>query len=115
MQLFKSLFCLQGFDTRIRFFVICSSSFLLFILFSNALSQSPLISLVITLVLTGIIALTTQRRLRDAALNSNWILAPTVGFFIVALIIVFHNTIAVTGYYYYLHYVQPFYLHIKVN
>lgn len=94
LQLFKSLFCLQGFDTRMRFFVICSSSFLLFILFSNALSQSPLTSLVITLILTGVIALTTQRRLRDAALNRNWILAPTVSFFIVGLIIIFsqHNS-----------------------
>ena len=89
MQLFKSLFCLQGFDTRMRFFVICASAFLLFILFSNALSQHTLLSLIISISLTGIIALSTQRRLRDSALNSNWILAPTLSFFLVSLIIIF--------------------------
>jgi phosphate/sulfate permease len=89
VQLFKSLFCLKGLDTRVRFFAICASSFLLFILFSKALSQSTILPVFITIVLTGLIALSTQRRLRDSALNSNWILAPIISFFIVALIILF--------------------------
>lgn len=89
MQFIKSLFCLQGFDNRPRFFIICSVIYVVFIMLASAFVGDILISVVLLILFSVLIALTSLRRLHDAKLNKNWLLAPSLTFSLAALIIVF--------------------------
>jgi len=94
VSLLKSLFCLQGFDNRSRFFIICCSTFIGYIMLSNALTGQLFVSLILLSVFTLILALTTSRRLHDAKLSKNWIIAPSLTFVISGIIIILtkHNS-----------------------
>ncbi|MGB1262927.1 MAG: hypothetical protein ACPG52_08465 [Cognaticolwellia sp.] len=88
MQLFKSLFCWQGFDNRIRFIVISTCCLLAFIIFNESFNNKA--TTIIALLFFSTISLaTTQRRLNDAQLHKNWIFAPAGSFLIAGLIIIF--------------------------
>ena len=89
MQFLKSLFCFQGFDNRPRFFAIFSTIHIIFTMLASAFSGSYLISVVLLVLFSLVLALTSLRRLHDAKLNKNWLLAPSITFALVALIIVF--------------------------
>lgn len=89
MQFLKSLFCLQGFDNRPRFFAIFSAIHLFFMMLSSAFVGDTFISVVLLMLFSVILALASLRRLHDAKLNKNWLLAPTLTFTLVALIITF--------------------------
>ena len=89
MQLLKSLFCLQGFDNRPRFFAICSMIYIVFVMLASAFTGDYFISLVLLLLFSVVLALTSLRRLHDAKLNKNWLLAPSLAFVLVAMIIIF--------------------------
>lgn len=89
MQLLKSLFCLQGFDNRTRFFAIASAIYLIFIMLASAFTGKLIISLVINILFSAALGLTSLRRLHDAKLNKNWLFAPSLSFALVALIIIF--------------------------
>ncbi len=88
MQFLKSLFCLQGFDNRARFFAICSTLYVVFIMLTSAFSGSFFISLVLLVPFSIVLALASLRRLHDAKLNKNWLLAPSLTFVLVAMIII---------------------------
>ncbi|MCW8834248.1 MAG: hypothetical protein OQK09_04605 [Colwellia sp.] len=89
MQLLRSLFCLQGFDNRTRFFAIACAIYLIFIMLASAFTGKLVISLLISLLFSAALGLTSLRRLHDAKLNKNWLFAPSVSFALVALIIIF--------------------------
>ena len=89
MQFLKSLFCLQGFDNRSRFFAICSTSYVVFIMLSSAFASSLFISLSLLVLFAVTLGLTSLRRLHDAKLNKNWLFAPSLTFVFVATIIIF--------------------------
>lgn len=89
MQFFKSLFCSQGFDNKARNFGIFSAIYTLFILLSPTLTTSIILFVLITALLTILLGLTSLRRLHDAKLNKNWLLAPCLSFILVSAIIVF--------------------------
>mgnify|MGYP007087009872 CR=1 FL=1 len=89
MQLLKSLFCLQGFDNRSRFFAICSAIYIIFIMLASAFTGKIVISLVISALFSAALGLTSLRRLHDAKLNKNWLFAPSLSFTLTALIIIF--------------------------
>jgi len=94
VTLLKSLFCLRGFDNRSRFFVICCATFLSYIMLSNALIGHLFFSFILLFILTLLLALTTVRRLHDAKLSKNWIIAPSITFLIAGIIIILteHNS-----------------------
>ena len=89
MQLLKSLFCLQGFDNRTRFFTIYSAVFIIFIILASASSSNLILSFVVLALFSAILALASLRRLHDAKLNKNWLFAPSISFIITALFIIF--------------------------
>jgi len=89
VQFLKSLFCLQGFDNRPRFFAICSAIYVIFIMLASAFAGSFVISLVLLVLFSLMLALASLRRLHDAKLNKNWLLAPSLTFALVAMIIIF--------------------------
>ena len=89
MQFIKSIFCWQGFDNRVRFISINFLSFISFIIINETFIQTALVSVIALLILSIICLTTTQRRLRDAQLHRNWLLAPTSTFLISGLIIIF--------------------------
>ncbi len=89
MQLLKSLFCLQGFDNRARYFSIYSAVFILFIILTAASYNNFFIAIIVVAALSLLIGLTSLRRLHDAKLNKNWLFAPSVSFAITALVIIF--------------------------
>ncbi|MBL0709942.1 MAG: hypothetical protein JJV99_02830 [Colwellia sp.] len=89
MQLLKSLFCLQGFDNRTRFFAIFSAIYLIFIMLASAFTGKLILSLVICILFSIILGLTSLRRLHDAKLNKNWLFVPSLSFTLASLIIIF--------------------------
>lgn len=89
MQLIKSLFCWHGFDNRQRFISIMMSSLLAFIIFNESLNDFKLSTIAILLLCTSACLATTRRRLHDARLQKNWILAPAGSFLIAGLFIVY--------------------------
>ncbi|WP_114325184.1 hypothetical protein [Candidatus Colwellia aromaticivorans] len=89
MQFLKSLFCLQGFDNRTRFFGICSAVYVIFIMLISAFTGKAFISLTILAFFTLILALASLRRLKDAKLNRNWLFVPNLLFILTALTIIF--------------------------
>jgi len=89
VQLLKSLFCLQGFDNRTRFFTIYSAVFIIFIILASASSSNLILSFVVVALFSTILGLASLRRLHDAKLNKNWLFAPSVSFVITALFIIF--------------------------
>ena len=94
MPLLKSLFCLHGYDNRLRFFVI-NFSIYLFALFSNAIFSAHIsLSIIVLILLSVICAIATKRRLNDAELNNNWLFVPCCSFFVVQVIIVFNHSYA---------------------
>ncbi len=88
MLLLKSLFCLTGSDNRRRFIAIHLSCYFLFTVASAVLSFSGLLSFFALLFFVGICTFSTKRRLNDANLNINWLLAPAGSFLITGLIII---------------------------
>jgi hypothetical protein len=84
----KSLFCLTGSDNRRRFIAIHLTCYFLFATASSVLSFSGLLSLLALCIFVGIASFSTKRRLNDANLNTKWLLAPTVSFLIIGLIII---------------------------
>jgi len=88
VQFLKSLFCLQGFDSRTRFSAICSATYIIFIMIASAFTGKILISIVLLILFSVIIALASLRRLHDAKLNKNWLFAPSLTFALVSLIII---------------------------
>jgi hypothetical protein len=90
--LLKSLFCLTGSDNRRRFIAIHLSCYFLFIVTTSVLSFSSILSFFALLFFVGICTFSTKRRLNDASLNINWLLAPAGSFLIAGLIII------ITGY-----------------
>ena len=89
MQFIKSLFCLQGFDNRSRFFTIYSTIFILFIILTPIFSNNIILYIVSITLLTLVLSFSVLRRLNDAKLDKKWLLAPTLTFIIVATVIVF--------------------------
>ncbi len=89
MQFLKSLFCLQGLDNRIRFFVICSSVYVIFIILISTFTGKIFISLAILALFSVLLVFTSLRRLKDAKLNKKWLFVPNVIFVLIALIIIF--------------------------
>jgi uncharacterized membrane protein YhaH (DUF805 family) len=89
VQLLKSLFCLQGFDNRPRFFAINSAIYIFFLMLTSAFSGSYVTSIVFLLFFSIVLTLTSLRRLHDAKLSRNWLLAPSISFTLVAVIIIF--------------------------
>lgn len=95
MQFIKSLLCWQGFDNRKRFMVINISSVIAFIILNQALSEHNLSATIVLLICSGICLASTRRRVNDAQLDKNWLLAPAGSFLIAGLIIIFiGNTIS---------------------
>ena len=87
MLFLKSLFCLTGSDNRRRFIAIHLICYFSFTVFSSVLSFSSLLSFFALLFFVSISTLSTKRRLNDANLNINWLLAPAGSFLIAGLII----------------------------
>jgi len=81
----QSIFCLQGYDDRSRFFALSCIYLLAFVLFSAIFSSYFVVNLLLLLLLTSILTLTTIRRLRDAKLNKNWQFIPSVLFLITGI------------------------------
>ena len=89
MQLLKSLFCLQGYDNRNRFFVICAVIYITFIMLASAFSGKLFISFTLLIFFSVILALTSLRRLHDAKLSKNWLFAPSFTFALAAAAIIY--------------------------
>ena len=88
MLLLKSLLCLTGSDNRRRFIAVHLGCYFLFTVSSVILSFSGLLSFFALLFFVGICTFSTKRRLNDANLNINWLLAPAGSFLITGLIII---------------------------
>jgi len=89
VQLIKSLFCWQGFDNRQRFIVINITCFIAFIILNEIFINFKFGAIAMLLSCSSICLTATQRRLNDAQLHKNWLLAPAGSFLIVGLIITF--------------------------
>lgn len=89
MQLLKSLFCLQGFDNRIRFFSICSAIYFIFILLASAFTGEVIFSSLLCIIFSVALGLTSLRRLHDSKLNKNWLFASSLSFALASLFITF--------------------------
>jgi hypothetical protein len=88
VQFLKSLFCFRGFDNRARFIIITFSCLVSFIVFNEIFITSAFAAAISLLVCLSVYVMATQRRLNDAQLHRNWILAPTGSFLISGLIII---------------------------
>lgn len=89
MQLLKSLFCLRGFDNRSRFIIITFFCLLSFIILNEIFISSLLAAFICLLFCLSVSIMATQRRLNDAKLHRNWLLAPASTFLISGLITIF--------------------------
>ena len=56
---------------------------------ASAFTNQLVISLILLVAFTSVIALTSLRRLHDAKLNKNWLFAPSLTFIAVAIVIIF--------------------------
>lgn len=94
MQLFKSLFCFNGFDNRSRFIAISIATYTIFIITNALLSSYLFITIIVLIGLVAINALTSLRRLNDAQLNKNWSVGPSLSFVVASLpmILTGHNS-----------------------
>jgi len=72
----QAVFCIKGFDNRIRFFTTSTITLLGFVFFSAIFSSYLAVSFVILLLLTAVLSCSTKRRLHDAKLNKNWQIVP---------------------------------------
>lgn len=88
MLLLKSLFCLTGSDNRQRFIAIHISCYFLFTVVTSILSFSSLLSFFSLLLFVTIFTFSTKRRLNDANLNINWLLAHSGSFLMAGLIVI---------------------------
>jgi len=89
VQLFKSLFCFQGFDNRSRFLVINITCYIIFLISNSAFANQLIFNILLLLSIVSVITLSTLRRLNDAQLNKSWSGGPSLSFLITSLIIVF--------------------------
>lgn len=89
MQFIKSLFCWHGYDNRLRFILISITSFIAFIILNESLNEYKLSAVFILMLCSSTCLATTRRRLNDAQLHNNWILAPAGSFLFTGLIIVY--------------------------
>lgn len=88
LPLIQSLFCKQGLDNRPRFGVIISTSHFLLLFFWLIFSQQPTFLAIIASVLTGVIFLSSKRRLKDAGLANYWVLLPALGFIVASIALI---------------------------
>ena len=89
VQLLKSLLCLRGYDNRARFIIIIFSCLVSFVILNEVFLDMALAAVIGLLLCVSISFIATQRRLNDAQLHRNWILAPAGSFLISGLIITF--------------------------
>lgn len=89
MQFFRSLFCFRGYDNRPRFFAISNIIYILCILLTPVFKGNIFIFVLFLTLFTLVLSLTTLRRLHDARLNKNVILAPSLTFLLIATITIF--------------------------
>lgn len=89
MQLLKSLFCLRGFDNRVRFITIKFFCLVSFIVLNEVFVTAIFAAVISLIICLAVSVTTTQRRLNDAQLHRNWILAPTGSFLISGVIVIF--------------------------
>ncbi len=95
MPFLQSLFCWVGSDNRIRFSFIITVSHLFFIFFSVIFASSTLISVIALLLASAVITCTTKRRLTDAKLTHQWLIAPIMAFIFTGLLIIMINGAAI--------------------
>ncbi|WP_143764258.1 hypothetical protein [Cognaticolwellia mytili] len=88
MQFLKSLYCLRGFDSRVRFITINFSCLLGFIVLNEIFIDTTLAALASLFICLSLYVIATQRRLNDAELHRNWVLAPTASFLISGIVII---------------------------
>ena len=88
MALLKSIFCLQGADTRIRFLVINFICYITFLISDTLFANQIYLNTFILLSLVTVIALTSLRRLNDVQFKKNWCGAPSISFLIAGVIII---------------------------
>lgn len=89
MQFLRSLFCLHGLDNRARYFAICSTAHVIFIILTSAFTGETFLSFAFLIFLSPVLFLTSIRRLKDANINQRWLLAPNLLFIVFTLIIIF--------------------------
>ena len=95
MQLFKSLFCVNGFDNRSRFLMISIATYIIFFIIHAIFSNHQIFTITLLFVLVTINIFTALKRLNDALLNRKWCLGAGLSFLITGLIIIFtgHNSV----------------------
>lgn len=95
MQLFKSLICWHGYDSRKRFAIITLASYICFVLLVAIFASSTILS-IIALVLTILFSVASlKRRLNDANLNNKWLILPFSLLSLTGLAVIFtHSTLA---------------------
>jgi hypothetical protein len=111
VQFLKSLFCLQGFDNRTRFFSICSATYVIFIMLSSAFTGKVFISLIVLVLFTPLLVFTSLRRIKDGKINKKWLIVPNVLFVLMTFIIIFSKQ----GNYYYLLLIPAFFSSILLT
>ncbi len=79
---------MQGFDNRSRFYVINLSCYFSFLLINLLLNHIVILTLIFLILSITLSALTTLRRLKDAELHQNWLLAPTLAYAITGIVII---------------------------
>jgi hypothetical protein len=86
VQLFKSLFCLQGNDNRTRFALINIATYIGLLTINAIFPNFNFFALVCLVLFTSIYGLTTRRRLRDSKLNINFSIGPSLAFALSAIV-----------------------------
>lgn len=67
---------------------ICSTVYIFFNMIVSVFADNIYISFLLLVLFSLVLTLTTLRRLHDAKLNKNWLLAPTLTFVLIAMIII---------------------------
>ena len=92
MQLLKSLFCIQGFDNRQRFFLIQTIIYLLFLLSSPLSSTSIVTAILLMLTLSTLQLLSCLRRMQDAKMPKKNIIGCSASYLITSIIMLVYGT-----------------------
>ena len=92
MPFIRSLICLQGFDQVSRFLTLNASFYLAFMLFSLALKEHFVASMILAFVTLGLSSASVLRRINDAGLKKNWLMLSAGLFFVVAMTIIFTDS-----------------------
>jgi hypothetical protein len=89
LPLLRSIICLKGADNRSRYLALSAIAYIIFSLFSVALSGHFIVALILLFLCSSTLALTTVRRTRDANINKKWRFIPTISFLTVGVLILF--------------------------